>query len=272
MFKPLRPSKDGDKLHPIKSIQERRKGYVIRNFYKSKYAKTLRTFHNSHKGETCFIVGNGPSLKVEDLERIYKKGIPSFAFNRIFLMFDKTQWRPTYYISQDEKTLKNCVKQVNAMPLQYKFIPLFIHYYYDVAIDGAYYFNLIRQTGKFPMMEEDISCGIGDSTTVAVTAAQMAVYMGFKKIYLIGIDHNFSTWKNDKGEIINDSSVKDYFTDEYNKDKEELYVPNIDASTRAFISMKKFCDEKGIEVYNATRGGKLEVFPRVDFDEVIKNI
>ena len=78
--------------------------------------------------------------------------------------------------------------------------------------------------------------------------------------------------KNDKGEIINDSSVKDYFTDEYNKDKAELYVPNIDASTRAFISLKRFCDKKGIEVYNATRGGKLEVFPRVDFDEVIKRL
>ena len=259
-------------MNPIKSIKERQKGYVIRNFSKSKYAKKLKKFQNIHQGETCFIIGNGPSLKAEDLEMIYQKGIPTFAFNRIYLMFDKTQWRPTYYISQDEKTLKNCTKEVNQMNLSYKFIPIFIEFYHEVHIDNAILFHLVSSGTEYPKMSDDISVYVGDSTTVAVTAAQMAVYMGFKKIYLIGVDHNFSTWKNDKGEIINDSSVKDYFTDEYNKDKAELYVPNIDASTRAFISLKRFCDEKGIEVYNATRGGKLEVFPRVDFDEVINNI
>ena len=98
-------------MNPIKSIKERQKGYVIRNFSKSKYAKKLKLFHNIYRGETCFIIGNGPSLKAEDLEMIYQKGIPTFAFNRIYLMFDKTQWRPTYYISQDEKTLRIAPKK-----------------------------------------------------------------------------------------------------------------------------------------------------------------
>ena len=49
-------------------------------------------------------------------------------------------------------------------------------------------------------------------------------------------------------------------------------MPNLDASTRAFISMKSFCDKNGIEVVNATRGGKLEVFPRADFDEIFNNL
>lgn len=259
-------------MHPIQFISEKRKWYVLQHFSGTKYAKQLKAFQNIHQGETCFIIGNGPSLRVEDLEQLSRKNIPTFAFNRIYLMFDNTGWRPTYYISQDEKTLKNCVKQVNEMELKYKFIPLFIHYYHDVTIDGAYYFHLIRQTGKFPTMAEDISCGIGDSTTVAVTAAQMAVYMGFQKIFLIGVDHSFSTYKNDKGEIIHDNLAMDYFTSEYNKDKAELYMPNLDASTRAFISMKAFCDKKGIEVVNATRGGKLEVFPRADFDEILNNL
>ena len=259
-------------MHPIKFISEKRKWHVLQHFSSTKYAKQLRVFQNIHQGETCFIVGNGPSLRADDLGQLSRMNIPTFAFNRIYLMFEKTGWRPTYYISQDEKTLKNCVKQVNEMPLKHKFIPLFIHYYHDITINGAYYFHLIRQTGMFPTMEEDISCGIGDSTTVAVTAAQMAVYMGFQKIYLIGIDHSFSTYKNDKGEIIHDNFAKDYFTSEYNKDKAELYMPNLDASTRAFISMKSFCEKKGIEVFNATRGGKLEVFPRADFDEILNNL
>ena len=76
--------------------------------------------------------------------------------------------------------------------------------------------------------------------------------------------------QNDKGEIIRDENAKDYFTDSYNADKDELYIPNLDASTRTFLKMKKNCDAAGIEVYNATRGGKLEVFPRVNFDDLLK--
>lgn len=259
-------------IHPIQSARAHYQTWVLKHFCLTIYSRKLSKFKEIHTGETCFIVGNGPSLRSEDLETIYRRKKSSFGFNRIYLMFDKTQWRPTYYISQDEKTLKNCTKEVNQMELPYKFIPIFIEYYHDIHIDNAVLFHLISSETDFPKMSADISKFIGNSTTVAVTAAQIAVYMGFKKIYLIGIDHSFSTYQNDIGEIIQDDSAKDYFTEEYNKDKADLYIPNLDASTRAFLSLKKFCDEKGVQVYNATRGGKLEVFPRVDFDEVIKKL
>ena len=57
----------------------------------------LRRFKNSHLGERCFIVGNGPSLKIEDLEKLYVNGEITFAFNMIYKIFDQTLWRPTYY-------------------------------------------------------------------------------------------------------------------------------------------------------------------------------
>lgn len=254
-------------MHPIKSVEARQQGWTLRNFEKTKYSKLLKQFKDIHKDdEACFIIGNGPSLSAEDLDTIQKHEITTFAFNRIYYMFANTVWRPTYYISQDEKTLKNCQNEVNQMSLKYKFIPLFHKYYHNINIDNAYYFKLSLDRNKQTFFSEDISKYVGDSTTVACTAMQFAVYMGFKKIYLIGVDHSFSTYKNDDGEIITDPSVKDYFVEDYNNDKSELYIPNIDASTRAFMVMKKYCDSHGIEVYNATRGGKLEVFPRVNFD------
>lgn len=259
-------------MHPIKSIESRYQGYTLEHFSKSKYAKALRGFKSIHSGEACFIIGNGPSLSAEDLSEIKKVGLDSFAFNRIYLMFDKTDWRPTYYVSQDEKTLKNCTNEVNGMSLPYKFIPLFHKYYHNIQIDNALLFKLKSDKDNNIIFSDDISNYIGDSTTVAFTAAQIAVYMGYQRIYLLGVDHSFSTYQNDKGELIYDFSVKDYFSEEYNKDKNELYIPNLDASTRAFIAMKDYCDAHGIKVCNATRGGKLEVFPRVDFDEIIKEM
>ena len=259
-------------MNPIKSIKARYENRIISEFKNTKYAKKLRQFKSIHNGELCFIIGNGPSLIAEDLSLIAEKNITSFAFNRIYFMFDKTWWRPTYYASQDEKMLKNCTKEVNEMELQYKFIPLNLHYYYDISIDNALYFKMASSDTDSIHLSDDISEWVGNSNTVAITAMQLAAYMGFKKIYLIGVDHNFSTYVNDKGEIVNDNTVKDYFTDEYNKDKAELYIPDIGKSTRDFIVAKKFCDERNIEVYNATRGGKLEVFPRVDFDELMAHI
>lgn len=259
-------------MHPIKLLKERRKSNVLKSFSKTKYSKMLREFKDIHSGEACFIIGNGPSLSAKDLITIHKSNIPSFAFNRIYLMFGKTDWRPTYFISQDEKTLKNCVCEVNEMNLKYKFIPLNLHYYYDIDIDNAFYFKMVNPETDIVELSDDISEWVGNTNTVAITAIQFAVYMGFKKIFLIGVDHSFSTYVNDKGEIINDNTVKDYFADEYNKDKEQLYMPNLDKSTRDFIVAKQFCDKMDVEIYNSTRGGKLEVFPRVNFDEAIRNI
>lgn len=255
-------------MHPIKSIEARYQSYTIHNFSKSKFSKRLRALKNIHDGETCFIVGNGPSLNPGDLEVLHKNNIPTFGFNRIFLMFDKTDWRPTYYISQDEKMLKNCVSQVNEIDLPYKFIPLQLKFYYGININKAYYFNMLSTNSGNVNCFGNVANLVENSNTVAYTAAQFAAYMGFKRIYLIAVDHSFSVVQNDKGEIIRDENAKDYFTDSYNADKDELYIPNLDASTRTFLKMKKNCDANGIEIYNATRGGKLEVFPRKNFDDL----
>lgn len=259
-------------IHPIKSIIAHQQVWALNNFEKTKYSQKLKKFKRIHKGETCFIIGNGPSLKADDLQMLWNKHIPTFGFNRIYLMYEKTDWRPSYYVSQDEKMLGNCKEKVNQMNLDYKFIPLFHKYYHNISINSAYYFNLITDEQGNPFFSDDISKCVGSSTTVACTAMQFAAYMGFTKIYLIGVDHSFSTYKNDKGEIINDETVRDYFSDEYFKDKAQLYIPNLDASTRAFMVMREYCDSHGIEIYNATRGGRLEVFQRVNLDEVLSEL
>ena len=259
-------------IHLIRSIRARYQKWALDNFEKTKHSRKLKNFKSIYEDGVCFIIGNGPSLKAEDLEILNQKRIPTFGFNRIYLMFDYTNWRPTYYVSQDEKMLGNCKEIVNKLDLQYKFIPLFHKYYHNIDIKNAYYFNLKTDDDGRTVFSEDISKYIGDSTTVACSAVQIAVYMGFKKIYLIGVDHSFSTYRNDKGEIINDETVRDYFSDEYFKDKAQLYIPNLDASTRAFLVMREYCDKHDIEIYNATRGGRLEVFQRVDLDKVLDNL
>ncbi|MBQ4379398.1 MAG: hypothetical protein II821_09430 [Treponema sp.] len=41
-----------------------------------------------------------------------------------------------------------------------------------------------------------------------------------------------------------------------------------DFATNAFFAAKRYADEHGVRILNATRGGKIEVFERVDFDSL----
>lgn len=234
--------------------------------------RKLKLLKGTHKDKRCFIIGNGPSLKAEDLTRLSESREITFAFNRIFHIFKDTTWRPTYYISQDEKMLAGSIADVNAIEAKHKFIPIEMSYYYGIYLDGITPFHISSKNEvSTPGFSEDIVKGVENSMTVVYTAIQFAVYMGIKEIYLIGVDHHFHTSINAQGEIVVDPTAKDYFSDAYNEDKKDLYIPNTDLSTQTFIAAKKYADAHGIKIFNATRGGKLEVFERKNIDSLFKN-
>ena len=99
---------------------------------------------------------------------------------------------------------------------------------------------------------------------------QLAYYLGASKIYLIGFDHNYappSAQDNVKGSVIT-SAVADvnHFDARYFGAGYRWHDPNIERMERAYLCAKRFLDAKGVQVFNATHGGALEVFPRVDYD------
>jgi len=115
---------------------------------------------------------------------------------------------------------------------------------------------------------DDITDGLYNSSTGMYTAAQIAAYMGIREIYMIGVDHHFHISQNNRGEIIVDNTVEDYFSKKYNEDKDKLYIPNLEKSTQTYVAMKTQCAQRGIQVYNASRQTKLEVFKRVGFESL----
>lgn len=243
---------------------------IIRFFlYNGKNAKKIESLKNKYSNQRCFIVGNGPSLIKEDLDKL--KNEITFGFNRIYYYFDKTDWRPNFYVTEDIKIIQNSIEEINKLNLNYIFTPDFVSLDYGIRINNSISFRQeYKELGNLgPDFSEDILEKISWGGTVAYTAIQMAVYMGFKEIYLLGIDHNFRVTQNSKGEITVDETAKDYFTEEYNKDQENLYIPNLDNSTKSYIKARDYCDKNNIKIVNLTRGGKLEVFVRENIDKLI---
>ena len=242
---------------------------------KKKYAATpdasyIKSLKDTKKGKRCFILGNGPSLTVDDLNRL--KGEDTFAFNRIYFIFDKTDWRPTYYMCVDVGVLGMNLPEIEKLGLptiilsdiarsKVKEQKENIHYIYDFSR-----FKINRFGFDEPYISEDAADHCCFCFTVTYDAIQLAIYMGYSEIYLLGVDHNYSVKVDPKGHVTKDESVKDYFE---GLDKTAITAMNYEATTAAFEAARKYCDEKGITIRNATRGGKLEAFERVSFDDII---
>jgi hypothetical protein len=231
-----------------------------------KYNKKLKSFKNIHKGKRCFIIGNGPSLKMEDLDKL--KNEYTFAANKIYVAFEETDWRPTYYCIQDFRLIAlefEFIKQKveakvkfiagNNPLLKKRFWKGWIYFFLDTS---RFYLR-----SRYPNFSEDISKRIFEGWTVTYANIQLAAYMGFKEIYLLGIDHNYSM----------NSGSKNHFSEKYMTGKmgKEHNLPHLEYSTPAYEAARQYAEHNAIKIYNATRGGKLEVFERVDFDTIIKN-
>jgi hypothetical protein len=258
-------------IHPFKSIIARRQGYILNNFEKSKYSKKLSGLKDIYKGERCFIVANGPSLNAKDLDLLHSKNEYTFGMNRIYKIFNQTKWRPSFYVCEDINIFNDCVNEINDIQTDIKFIPLDHHFYSGINIDNAYYFNPnYDRNADFPnSFSTDISKQIDLLGTVTYTCMEIAVYMGFSEIYLLGVDHNYHVTIDEEGNKIIDNNVKDYFCEDYDNDIKDVVAHNMWNNTIAYKKAKTACDELGVKIFNATRGGKLEVFPRVNFDSLL---
>lgn len=224
----------------------------------------LKSLHNIHEGKRCFIVGNGPSLRTEDLSKL--KGEICFSSHRIYHIYPETDWRPTYYCAQDRALICSSANEIgDRIRAEKKLIGIVPGCEYK-KIKGACYLPLIFEEfyPNLPNFSENIAEGIYEGYTVTYMCIQVAAYMGFKEIYLLGVDHNYSVTCTPDGKIEKNDGVQDHFS----KNDHIENIPQIHKSSLAYEAAKKYADGHGIRIYNATRGGRLEVFERVDFDSL----
>lgn len=235
-------------------------------YYRSSSNKELKTFKNKHYGERCFIIGNGPSLTPDDLNLL--KDEVTFATHRIYNIFDQTDWRPTYYMGQDVVLLKEIKEKVKTVEAKHKFFPISMKQLYQTEIDDAIYF-FIRSKNYYPNLppfSTDASRQLYEGYSVTYGVIQLAVYMGFKEIYLLGVDFNYSLTVDHEGKITKKEDVKDYFSNDNNIG---LNLPNLENSLLGFRAAHNFALENNVIIKNATRGGKLEVFKRVKLEDIL---
>ncbi len=243
--------------------------YAIKNWDKTrddwKLYREIRPFRNIHIGKPCVIVGNGPSLKVEDLTKLYELGIHTFACNRIHMIFPQTPWRPSYYFMSDEKLISQYDDNVPDITPDRRFFP---KQHRDKIRNGKFYNTLPFDYEVDSKFSTDAAKGIYPAGSVTTEMLQFAYYMGFSEIYLIGVDFNYSITQSLDNKTYSYQGESNYFIPGYLKPGEVADMPNFKANLLSFHAAKETIEGQGKIIMNATRGGKLEVFDRVNLDDL----
>jgi len=247
----------------------------------------IETWKGKYKGERCFCIGNGPSL--EDTPLHLLKDEYSFGLNKIADIYPMTTWRPSFYINVTVMTTDK--EWAQAAKIAMVGTPSFIDYgmlpfvldaqdkdinvpenVFPVATSKKY-----RQRNPDPSIwSHDIASGVSKYGSSMLAVLQIAVYMGFNPIYLLGCDlgwRPFGRNAKDPNHFSEDYWGKPQIAD----GKKIVVTPGLARRYTAdalssHVLAKKVCDPMGIKIYNATMGGDLDVYPRANLMEVIGGV
>jgi hypothetical protein len=249
-----------------------------------KYGHLLRrntVFRDCHKGRRCFIIGNGPSLKKQDLTPLARE-ITLVTNNFYFHPLISDDWQPTYYFLSDPQYFDGYVQlsefaQLNSRITTAKFfVPHFAAEFLEqsqaLPPERTFYVATGGGVGEELQRRPDLTTLTPGMQTVVQLAIMVAMYMGCSPIYLLGLDHD---WLSHGGEDLH------FYSDEDAESQPDGHVGNwtylslmeaMSTMWRYYETLARVARSEGIEIFNCTRGGFLDVFARRNYEKVVANV
>jgi hypothetical protein len=226
----------------------------------------LTGYADLHKGQRCFILGNGPSLGKMDLSPLASE--VTFGLNRIYLLFEKMGFEPSYYCAANELVLEQFGEEISSLTM-----PKFINWSGRAAFDPLDETNLfLRQALTLSdYFGVDLREPICSGGTVTYLALQAAYYMGFSQVVLLGVDHSFvDKGTPNRAEHRTSEVDENHFHPNYFPKGSRWQLPDLNRSQNAYRLARAAFEEDGRQVLDATVGGALDVFEKVDLDTLVE--
>ena len=221
--------------------------------------RKMRGFKNLHEGQRCVIVGNGPSLKKMDLS--FLRNEIAFGLNRIYLLKPQDERLFDYFVSVNQLVLEQFSQEIEEIDCP-KFLSFRAHDHIS-SHENAMFF---RPIGGWSF-SDDITREITEGYTVTYVAIQIAYYMGFDEVILIGVDHSFQTKGPANLEIVMDEQDNNHFSTDYFPKGVRWQLPDLENSEISYRIAKVMFETSGRRILDATLDGNLDVFPKVDYRE-----
>jgi hypothetical protein len=254
-------------FHGLRSTRDtflRWKDWPVRVFHPwwRDSSRRIAVYQDRFRGERCFVIGNGPSLGETDLSLL--DGEYSFGMNRIYLAFEERNFTTTFLVSVNDLVIEQCKDDFHSLSL-----PKFFSWHSRELLyptgepDDQTHFLNTTYTG--PTFNSRITGRYWEGATVANVCLQLAFCMGFSDVYLIGVDHSFSTDGEANQTVISGGDDPNHFSPEYFGKGFRWQLPDLEMSEIAYQLALKHYQEAGRGIFDATIGGKLEIFPKVDY-------
>jgi hypothetical protein len=223
--------------------------------------RRLSNLHDIHKGERAFVLGNGPSLNKIDIARLESE--KTFGLNRVFLAFPQWGFMTSYLVSVNDLVIQQSAEEIQALQLP-KFLSWRSRKYHPLNSHTIF----LHSTYQEPVFAKDARGRLWEGATVTYVALQLAFFMGFDPVILIGVDHNFETKGIPNTTVVSSERDKDHFASRYFADGFRWQLPDLEMSERAYTMARDEFQSAGRKILDATIGGKLEIFPKVDFNSL----
>jgi hypothetical protein len=221
----------------------------------------MEAFKDIHKGERCFVIANGPSLKKVDFNLLRDEY--TIGMNRIYLLREQNGFMPDYLACID---VKSQILQFHEEMDKVE-IPCFFNFDLRGKFskkDNQYFIK----SGFARIFQPDATKCLGNGKSVTYAAIQLAWYMGFSEVYLIGKDHSYNTSVSAGKSIVSDGKEQNHFIKGYYKPGMTWDAPDYKSEEFAYRLARKYFEENGRVIKDATIDGKLTVFEKVDFNSL----
>ena len=221
----------------------------------------IKKFHDTHKGERCFVIGNGPSLQNTDMTKLRNEY--TFGMNRIYLMFQELGFSTSFFVSINDLVIEQSAADIQALD-----IPKFVSWHSRKWLTPQEDLFFLYTTYTGPKFAKNAAGRLWEGATVTYVALQLAYYFGFSEVILIGVDHSFATKGKPNTTITSEGDDPNHFDPKYFGKGFRWQLPDLETSEIAYGMAHRAFEADGRKVLDATVGGKLTVFPKVDYNSL----
>lgn len=245
--------------------------YMFRKLHILKTDHFIESLKDKYKGKRIFVVATGPSLTIDTLNRLMEAGEICISCNGIFKLFDKTKWRPDYYVMDDYWLIKKYISDFPDVKIDTigrkgtvlaekckGFIPYSENMQHTGYIPVCYFDHWYTHYSRFFHYNRKITLGVFDFYTVTNFAINIADYMGASEVYLLGVDCDYTSTSIHAGE--SDAIL----TEEQKKNNIEMEKGMLNG----YEKLNCLIGNK-IKIFNLNPSGKVDVFPRMTLEEVL---
>lgn len=234
-----------------------------------------RELKKIHSGKRCFIIASGPSLINQNL--LLLKDDVKIVVNHFYRHENCKDLQPEYWVCADpdiwkkqELFLVPLLKAIEEKEINTK---LFFPHSGTLEIDRGIFLNLyffVYDYSKGIDEDIDFSTGIPPyGQNVVIVALMLALFLGFNPIYLLGCDHTWWNWKREEYEgIESPHCYKSFYPPPSQNMSYDFLQSTIYVQKFQYFQIIKYAGQRGIQIFNATEGGYLDLFPGAKYEDL----